>query len=313
MGVYTVTFRVQDAAGNTPDRVLHVTVSGNRAPTAANDAFNVNEDAIRDTTVLANDTDLDGDTLTILNVSAASHGTASIVNGMTNIRYRPAANYNGTDSFVYTISDGRGGTSQATVTMTVDPMNDNPVAGADTATTNQNQATDINVITNDTDIDGDTLAIDTVSGGIGSAVKLSNTTIRYTPQAGQSGTDSFTYTVVDGRGGSATGNVTVGISAINNVAPIAVDDTAVTNEDAATTLTVLNNDSDADSDVLIIHSVGTPAHGTATILGGNKTLRYTPAADYYGTDSFAYTISDGQGHFLRLPSWSRSTRSMISS
>jgi large repetitive protein len=172
--------------------------------------------------------------------------------------------------------------------------NQNPVAVNDNATTNEDTATTISVLANDTDPESNTLSVSSASNPPkGAAVVNANNTITYTPDSNTNGADSFTYAISDGNGGTATATVNMTVNAIND-APIAVDDNATTTQNVATTITVLANDTDPESNTLSAISASTPAHGTRTI-NPNNTITYTPATNYTGTDSFTYTISDGNG------------------
>src|SRR5207249_4848172 len=165
--------------------------------------------------VLANDSDPDGDPLTITGASAPAHGTA--VASATNITYTPAAGFLGTDSFTYSISDGRGGVASARVTVNVVQGADTaPETMDDTITTVQGTAATAAVLANDFDPDGDALTLTSVTpGSNGTATANADGTITYSPNPGFVGPDAFTYTVADGRGGTATArvNVTVWASA----------------------------------------------------------------------------------------------------
>jgi hypothetical protein len=185
----------------------------NRPPVAVNDSASVAEDGAVNVAVRANDSDPDGDALTVQSVGQPANGTAAI-NADGTVRYTPRANFHGADSFSYTISDGRGGTASASVAVTVTPVNDNPVAVNDSATTPAGTPVSVAVLANDSDLDGDALSVTAVTNGAnGSAVRNANGTVTYTPNAGFSGADSFTYTVSDGRGGTATGTVSVTVNA----------------------------------------------------------------------------------------------------
>src|SRR5207253_3121705 len=127
----------------------------------------------------------------------------------------------------------------------------------------------------------------------GTAAIRTNGTIGYTPAANFNGVDRFTYTISDGHGGSATGAVTVTVTAVND-APVATDDAATTDENAPVTIAVQANDTDVDGDVLSVIAVTKPAHGSAAI-NPDGTVTYAPAAKFNGLDSFVYTISDGHG------------------
>ena len=332
-GPYSVTVTASDGnPGGTVSTAFTWTVS-NPAPTAHNDAVTVAEDsAPTNVNVLANDVDPDGDPLTVT-TATAGHGTVSIqANGT--IRYQPDANFNGTDTISYQISDGQGGFSTATVTLTVTPVNDAPVAGDDTRTTAEDTTLTVpaatGVLANDTDVDGDTLSVTqfTVAGVTGSFTAGNTATIAgvgtlrinadgsyvFTPAANYNGTVPVaTYTVSDGKGGTDTGTLALTVTPVND-APVAGDDTRTTAED--TTLTVpaatglLANDVDVDGNPLTITQftvagvTGTFAPGSTATIAGVGTLRinadgsyvFTPAANYNGAVPVAtYTVSDGQG------------------
>ena len=253
----------------------------------------MNEDSFVDVNVLANDSDPEGDQLSVIGVGAPAHGTATI-NPNGTVRYTPAANYNGPDSFTYTVSDGTS-TRTATVSITVSPVNDPPVAVDDAATTDEDVAFAIAVLGNDTDIDGiDILSVSSVGAPAhGTAALNPDGTIRYTPVANYFGTDSFTYTVSDGAGGTDTATVNITINSVND-APFANADAALINENTVATISVLANDTDIENDILTVTAVGAPAHG-ATAINLDRTISYTPQTDWFGVDSFTYTIDDGNG------------------
>jgi subtilisin family serine protease len=262
-------------------------------PVATPDDIPVNEDTATDLAVLANDTDVDGDPLTVTNATDAAHGSTS-VNPNGTIHYVPDPDFNGDDSFGYTISDGRGGTDTSPVKVRVAAVNDPPVAVDDVATTSEDQAVDIAVVTNDTDIENDVLAVTGTSSAVkGTASINGNGTVRFAPAANASGTGSFDYVVSDGHGGTDTGSVTVTISPVNDP-PVAVADTASTNEDQAVDVAVLANDSDADADSLSVTSVSGAVKGTASV-NANGTVHFVPTANAVGDGYFEYAVSDGHG------------------
>src|SRR5262249_22266995 len=152
--------------------------------------------------VLANDSDVDGDSLLITSVTQGTHG--SVVNAGGSVTYTPGLNFNGSDSFSYTISDGHGGTASATVSVNVTPVNDPPVAVNDTASTTQNTAVTVNVLANDSDVDGDTLSVSAVTQGAhGGVVINADNTLTYMSTGNFTGTDFFNYSISDGHGGTA--------------------------------------------------------------------------------------------------------------
>ena len=293
-GTDSFTYTVSDGQGGTDTATVTVTVNPeNDPPVAVDDTPSTDEDTSVDINVLANDTDLDGDTLTVDSFTQPGNGTVT-ENTDGTLKYTPDADYNGTDSFTYTVSDGQGGTDTATVTVTVNPENDPPVAVDDTPSTDEDTSVDINVLANDTDLDGDTLTVDSFTQpGNGTVTENTDGTLKYTPDADYNGTDSFTYTVSDGQGGTDTATVTVTVNPENDP-PVAVDDTPSTDEDTSVDINVLANDTDLDGDTLTVDSFTQPGNGTVTE-NTDGTLKYTPDADYNGTDSFTYTVSDGQG------------------
>jgi len=241
--------------------------------------------------VLLNDTDADGDVLSIASVTMPSHGTIALNAGT--LTYTPSAGYLGSDTFNYTVSDGHEHTSTAAVTLNVSNTNGLPVAQNDTVTVLQNTATVLTTLSNDTDPEGDTISITAVSTPAHGTATLTAGTLTYMPTAAYIGPDSFTYTITDGHGNAATGTVNITVSASLGV-PVPLNDVASVTMNTATSIAVLANDTDPEGQALTLTAVSTPAHGTASIVGGN--ISYTPTGGYVGVDSFVYTVSDTDGH-----------------
>jgi len=187
-------------------------------PEANDDAATVNEDNNITIDVLANDNDLDGrDELNITKISNPSHGTAVIENNK--IKYSPNKDYFGRDSFVYTLTDPLGAEVNATVNVTITPVNDAPIAKDDNVgMISSNASKVIDVLSNDSDIDGDSLSIKSVSSVSSGRVEIVNnkTAIKYTPDPDFNGTISFTYEITDGK---ATATATVTLEVAKYVAP----------------------------------------------------------------------------------------------
>ena len=271
-----------------------ISSNSNNSPNAQNDSATTDQGENVSINVLNNDSDPDGDSLSISSVGNAGNGSVSI-NG-TAILYSPDAGFFGTDSFTYTISDGNGGSATATVTVTVNQVitNTPPVARNDSATTQQDQSVTINVLSNDSDADNDPLSISSVGSANNGNVHVNGPSVVYTPNTGFYGNDSFTYSISDGNGGLATATVFVTVNqVISNTPPVARNDSATTQQDQSVTINVLSNDSDADNDPLSISAVGSANNGSVQVNG--STVVYTPNTGFYGTDSFTYTISDGNG------------------
>ncbi|MCB9009759.1 MAG: tandem-95 repeat protein [Ardenticatenaceae bacterium] len=154
----------------------------NAAPVAVDDSATTDEDTAVTIDVLANDSDSDGDSLTVESVTDPTNGT--VVNNGTDVTYTPNANFNGVDSFSYTVSDGNGGSDTATVTITVNGVNDAPVANDDSATTDEDTAVTIDVLANDSDSDGDSLTVESVTHPTNGTAVNNATDVTYTPDAG---------------------------------------------------------------------------------------------------------------------------------
>ncbi|MGM3161912.1 Ig-like domain-containing protein, partial [Dickeya undicola] len=188
-GSDTITYKISDGLGASATGTVTVTVTPvNDAPVAANDTATTAEDTPVTVNVLANDSDVDGDTLTVT-AASAGHGTV-VINANGTLTYTPNANFNGTDTVTYTVSDGHGSTATASVTVTVTPVNDAPVAANDTATTAEDTPVTVNVLANDSDVDGDTLTVTAASAGHGTVVINANGTLTYTPAANYNGSDT---------------------------------------------------------------------------------------------------------------------------
>ena len=302
-GTDSFTYTATDGQGGSATGTVSVTVTAepvtNKKPVAIADTATVQEGDTVDIDVLANDSDADGDTLTLSAKTDGQHGTVSL-KGDQFVTYTPDAGFTGTDSFTYTATDGQGGSATGTVSVTVtaEPVtNKKPVAIADTATVQEGDTVDIDVLANDSDADGDTLTLSAKTDGQHGTVSLKgDQSVTYTPDRGFTGTDSFTYTTVDGQGGSATGTVSVTVTAepVTNKNPVAIADTATVQEGDTVEVDVLANDSDADGDTLTLSAKTNGQHGTATLTYYN-TVMYAPDAGFTGTDAFTYTVTDDQG------------------
>jgi VCBS repeat-containing protein len=206
----------------------------NDPPVAEDDAATTDEDnpvTVAAPGVLSNDSYPDvGDTLTIASVNTSETvGAVTAWGADGSFTYDPDGQFEylqagnaTTDSFTYTISDGNGGNDTATVTITINGVNDPPVAVADNATTLENTPVTVDVLNNDSDVDGDTLTVESVTQGTNGSVANNGGNVTYTPAIGFNGTDSFNYTVSDGNGGTDTATVTVNITVTETPASINV-------------------------------------------------------------------------------------------
>ncbi len=262
------------------------------APVAVDDQVTTMEDIPLSIPVLTNDSDPDGGTLQVSSVADPPYG-AAVVGSNGTIDYSPDANFNGTDTFNYSIANSSSLSATAQITVTVEPVNDPPVAQGDEAVTRQGTPVVVDVLANDSDVEGDPLSVTQVtSPSHGAATTGIMGRITYVPTVDYIGPDSFEYTVVDGRGGSTTGQVIITVTA--SAPPEAVDDFADTDEDSVSTIDVLANDSDPDGDDVTLQGVDAPSHGSAAINAAG-TITYTPATNYNGPDAFTYTVKDPGG------------------
>jgi len=244
--------------------------------------------------VIANDTAPSGLTLTITKVTLPAHGAAQIaINGY--IDYTPSQAFDGgSDTFDYTVTDGLT-TATATVTVTVLPPPP-PVAQNDSTTTPFQTPATINVLANDSDPSGLPLMVTqaTVQTSGSGTVKINtNNTVTFTPDIEFDGNATFSYTISNGHGGTASATVTVDVLAA--VPPIAGPDSATTPFETPVTINVLANDSDPNGKLpLTILQPGFPLHGSVA-LNTNNTITYTPQSGFQGVDTFFYLLQNSQG------------------
>jgi hypothetical protein len=290
-GTDSFTYTISDGKTGTDTATVSVSVGAVQdVPVANDDSLTTAEDTNGSVNVLADDVDVDGDTLSISDKTNGSNGNVTCSGN--SCTYSPNSNFNGTDSFSYTLSDGQGGTDTATVDVTVNAVNDAPDASGDSLTTDEDTPGDVTVTSNDSDVEGHSLSVTSSSDGTDGTVDCTTTTCTYTPDSNFNGTDSFNYTVSDGNGGTDTATVNVTVTSVND-APRAADDSTNVVVNTQKVVDVRANDSDVDGDVLAITGETDGTNGSVTCSSTDCT--YTPATDYLGPDSFTYTVSDGQG------------------
>ncbi len=250
--------------------------------------------------VLANDTDVDKDSLTASLMTGPAHGTL-VLHANGSFQYTPTAAYVGEDRFVYRAFDGQAYSAPVEVVLTVQPVNDAPVATTDTYILKEDQGLFVSalegVLANDTDADSDRLSAALVEGPAhGTLILHTDGSFQYTPNQEYAGQDRFVYRAFDGQAYSAPVEVMLTVQPVND-APVAMADTYVFSEDqpfmASRLQGVLNNDLDADGDTLTSVLVEGPAHGVLN-LQSDGSFTYTPVGNYHGTDSFVYKAFDGQ-------------------
>ncbi|MGH8662402.1 MAG: Ig-like domain-containing protein [Burkholderiales bacterium] len=310
-GIADLKIELKDSRGLalTADDFLGV---GGSAPVASNSAAQGNEDTVFGGLLGA--TDADGDPLEFLIVDGPLHGTV-VVDEFGNFTYTPDANFNGADQFTFKVNDGSSDSNVATVMLTVDPVNDVPVAAGDSALTNEDSALLISALSNDSDVDaGAVLSVQSfdTSGTKGSVVLNADGTFSYDPN-GQFESlaqdafafDSFSYTVQDEFGATDTAIVTVKVTGVND-APLAQNDGALTDENTAINISkadLIANDTDVDAgDMLSLLSVDATGTKGSVTLNGNGGVHYDPSGQFdslaqgaVAFDTFSYTVQDKHG------------------
>ncbi|MEL7626572.1 MAG: Ig-like domain-containing protein [Anaerolineaceae bacterium] len=292
-GTDSFTFSVSDGTLVSNTATVTITVSStNDAPVAASQTVTTAEDTALDITLTA--ADVEGDPLTFAIDTQPANGSVVLVGNVAT--YTPNPNYNGTDSFTFRANDGTADSNIATVTITVTPVNDAPVAVDDSYTTAFETALTVTapgVLTNDTDADGDSLTSSIVRAPSNGTVTLNaDGSFTYTPITGFSGVDTFTYKVSDGTFDSNVATVSITVLPWANTAPVAVDDTYETDQNVQLVVPapgVLANDSDIDGDTLTTTLLNSVSNGTLELFE-NGSFTYSPNTDFCGTDSFVYTL-----------------------
>lgn len=298
-GTDSFVYEITDGQGGTAQATVIITVSAvNQAPIAVDDVASVDEDQTVTIDVLSNDSDPESNMLTITSWQTNNGAIMLVVN---QLEYTPNANFNGSDTFNYTIEDEQGLTDSATVTITVNPINDAPVAIDDSASMAVGDSIVINVLSNDSDIDGDTLSVTSASADIGNATVNNDNTIMFSGVT-SSGNAVITYNISDGNSGVASAMINVAISAVNQ-APTAQDDSYTMDQnttlivDNSSIVGLLDNDSDPEDDFLTVNTtpVSDVSDGTLT-LATDGTFTYTSDSGFFGSDFFEYEIADGNGN-----------------
>lgn len=292
-GTDTFSYVIVDPAGNKSTAMVTVTVGAPspNAPVVRSDTVTTISGTPVRIAVLDNDSDPNGDTLSVAGFSTSSNGTVLQEGNV--LVYTPRTGFVGTDTFTYTAIDPAGNRNNATVSITVTAATPNlPVANVDQVETLQNAPVTITVLGNDTDPNGDTLSLTAVGSAAHGTVTRSGNTVIYTPNAGFTGEDQFTYTVSDGNGNNATANVFVKINAPGGNLKAVSDLYTVDMNSSANIFNVTNNDEFPTTGVTV-SIVGAPSHGSASISG--NTVVYTPNANFSGVDKLTYRLTDSRG------------------
>lgn len=288
-GTDAFSFLVNDGTTSSTESLISISIGAvNDLPFGTLISLTTPEDTILSTTLSA--LDVDGDLLSFL------LGTVVPLDGELNlglaggITYTPDANFNGTDSFTFTVSDGILTSTQIIVSINVTPVNDAPLAVLLGVSTAEDTPVSGNLL--GLDVDGDLLTYQpgSVSPEHGSVVINSDGTFTYSPALNFHGSDSFSFRVSDGVLLSLESTVTVTVTAVNDT-PVANSASVSATEDTPLTGTLTGSDSDGDSITFLAGAIA-PAHGTV-IINSNGSYTYTAAANYHGSDSFSFKVSDG--------------------
>jgi len=297
-GIDSFIYEITDGQGGLAQATVTITVAAeNQAPVAIDDTASVDEDQTVTIDVLLNDSDPENDVLSIINWQS---NNGSVVLNASKLDYSPNENFNGSDTISYTIDDGSGLTDSATVFITINPINDAPVAADDSATMLVGDTIIITVLSNDNDIDGDSLTVTSASTDVGVATINNDNTITFSGAG--AGTALITYMISDGNGGTGSAIITVTVNSVNQ-APTAVDDSYAVDQDGfldvdgIIELSLLSNDSDPENDTLTVNTTPvTDVSDGTLVLANDGTFTYQPNVSFFGNDSFEYEINDGNGN-----------------
>ncbi|WP_169727527.1 Ig-like domain-containing protein [Granulosicoccus antarcticus] len=297
------TFLANDGTNDSAEATVTLIVTTvNDAPVAANDVASVDEDSSVSIDILSNDVDAENslNNASVLIIIAPLNGDITISPSTGTVLYTPADDYSGSDNFSYQVSDGAGESSNtATATITVAPVNDAPMGVNDVVSTEEDIALSAyDLLANDTDIDDALTATSAVIVQAplhAASFSINNGLLSYTPQADYVGNDQLTYTVEDASGAlSNETTVFITVTGINDQ-PVALDDSATTDEDSSVVIDILANDIDIEDGVTdpgTVSIVNQPSDGSLTIDASTGEVTYTPDSDFSGSDTFTYLVKD---------------------
>ena len=292
--VGSFTYTADDGAATDTAIVMVSVTPVNDPPFAVDDTALVDEGgtvSIDASSLLFNDGDAENDSLMVTGVGDAVNGSVRLEG--TTVVYEHDGSETTVGGFAYTVSDGAA-TGTGIVTVAVTPVNDAPVAVADTATVEEGGTVSIDassLLLNDTDAD-DVLMLTWVGDAVNGSVRLDGTTAIYEHDGSETTAGSFRYTVSDGAA-TDTAIVMVSVTPVND-APVAVADTATVEEGGTVRVnasSLLRNDADADNEVLMVTGVGDAVNGRVWLDG--TTVVYEHDGSETTAGSFAYTVSDG--------------------
>ncbi len=282
-GTTSFTFTANDGEFDSNTATITLNISSiNDAPIAEDQSVSTNEDVSLAITLAGSD--IDGDALTYEIATAPTNGT--LTGTAPNLTYTPNENYHGSDSFTFTVNDGVLTSSEAQVSITVNPENDLPSATSQTLNTNEDTPVAITLTASDVDGDALTYSVGLVENGV-----LSGTApnLVFTPNANFTGSTVFSFTANDGAGDSDPATISINVAPVND-APTANANNVIVDEDASVAITLTG--SDIDGDTLTYSLTSNPANGSLS--GTPPNVTFTPNTNFNGSDSFAFTVNDGQ-------------------
>ena len=290
-GMDQASFEVCDESDACTIALLDITIfMTNSAPTATDNALEIEEDILYSGNLNDNVTDPQGGQMTFNLLAAPSNGTLEL-SPFGNFTYTPAENYHGSDNFTYEVCDTGGMCDEASVTITINSVNDFPIAFDDTYTALEGTSINGNVSSNDSDNDSNALTFASAANGLpGILTFQQNGEFNFAPEENFYGNLIITYSVCDDFDACTEGQISIEYLSVND-SPLASEDSFETNEDEILSGTVANNDTDIDLDILEYSVITYPAHGMIT-LSDDGDFSYLPDANFNGADSYEYQVCD---------------------
>ncbi|MEK7397100.1 MAG: Ig-like domain-containing protein, partial [Candidatus Poribacteria bacterium] len=255
----------------------------NDAPIPEPQSVIIDEDSLINITLTA--TDPDGDKLTYKTINRPSNGTLSGTPPA--VTYKPNLNFNGEDSFTFTVGDGKLESQPAKVSITVNPINDAPISVAQSVTTDEDTA--IKIVLTGTDVDGDKLTYKIVDQPLNGTIGGTPPEMTYKPKQDFNGNDSFAFTVNDGKLESQPTKVSITVKSVNDP-PVAIAQSIAIDENVSAKIVL--SASDLDGDTITFKIIAQPTNGS--ISGNPPELIYKPNYGFGGEDSFTFVANDGK-------------------
>lgn len=281
---FRVSFDDENGGVNEKNIAIHV----NEIPVIViDDVITVNED--NNISLVFSYTDGDGDTVVATEYQAPSNGNISI--NETTIIYTPALNFFGSDTFILSLSDGHGYTTNQTISVTIESINDEPIITIVSIIDDAVEDTQYNLEFSFSDVDGDIVTASIHTEASHGSVSINGTMIIYTPDENYNGSDSFVITMTDNAGYSTTKTISLNIESVNDIPVITIDSTITIDEDNHISLTF--NIADVEDEALTLVLETNANNGEVTIDATYVT--YTPSENFYGDDTFTLSVTDSNG------------------